>query len=172
MRYVGRRRLYMTGMAFMALLLFIIGCLTLSHDSNAKWGQAALCIIWLLTFSLTVGPVGWAIPAEVSATRLRSKTVVLARNAYYLAQIVANVIEPYMMNPTAWNWKGYTGYFWFVFAFFTLVWAFFRLPESKGRSFSDLDVMFAAKVPTRKFRNFRVDAYDESRTVSGRATEM
>ncbi|CAK7207874.1 hypothetical protein SEUCBS139899_010689 [Sporothrix eucalyptigena] len=172
MRYVGRRRLYITGMGLMSLWLFIIGCLTLSKNRNVKWGQSALCIIWLLTFSLTVGPVGWAIPPEVSSTRLRSKTVVLARNTYYLAQIVANVIEPYMMNPTAWNWKGLTGFFWFGFAFATLIWAFFRMPESKGRSFAELDVMFAAKLPTRKFRHFQVDAYDESREISGRVTEI
>lgn len=171
MRHVGRRRLYMSGMAGMSVWLFIIGGLTLSSNSNVKWGQSALCIIWLLSFSLTVGPVGWAIPPEVSSTRLRSKTVVLARNAYYLAQIVANVIEPYMMNPTAWNWKGLTGFFWFGFAFVTLIWAVFRLPETKGRSFEELDIMFAAKLPTRKFKKLHVDAYDEFREIKDRVRE-
>ncbi|KAI0007893.1 general substrate transporter [Xylariaceae sp. FL0662B] len=171
MRHVGRRKLYLSGMAGMSIWLFIIGGLSLSSNDNVKWGQSALCIVWLLTFSLTVGPVGWAIPPEVSSTRLRSKTVVLARNTYYLAQIVANIIEPYMMNPTAWNWKGLTGFFWFGTAFITLVWAFFRMPESKGRSFEELDIMFAARVPTRKFKNLEVDAYDESRDVAGRVKE-
>lgn len=155
----------------MCLWLFIIGALTLSHNQNVKLGQSALCIIWLLTFSLTVGPVGWAIPPEVSSTRLRSKTVVLARNTYYVAQIAANVIEPYMMNPTAWNWKGFTGFFWCVFAAMSLIWSFFRLPETKGRSFEELDIMFAAKIPTRKFKMFHVDAYDEERDVKHRVKE-
>jgi SP family general alpha glucoside:H+ symporter-like MFS transporter len=108
MRHVGRRTLYLSGMSGMSVLLFIIGCLSIDASKDAvKWVQSVLCILWLLTFSLTVGPVGWAIPAEVSSTRLRSPTVVLARNGYYLAQIVANVIQPYMMNPLAWNWKGW-----------------------------------------------------------------
>lgn len=107
MRYFGRRVLYLTGMSGMSVWLFIIGALaTNTHNPAVKWVQSILCVIWLLTFSLTVGPVGWAIPAEVSSTRLRSKTVVLARTSYYVAQIVANVIQPYMMNPSAWNWKG------------------------------------------------------------------
>ncbi|RSL85679.1 hypothetical protein CEP52_016062 [Fusarium oligoseptatum] len=107
MRRVGRRRLYLAGMSGMSLWLFIIGCLAIDKNPAVavKWVQSILCLIWLLTFSLTIGPVGWAIPAEVSSTRLRSKTVVLARTAYYIAQIVANVIQPYMMNPVAWNWK-------------------------------------------------------------------
>ena len=171
MRYFGRRQLYITGMGAMCLWLFIIGCLTLSSHSVVKWVQSALCIIWLLTFSLTIGPVGWAIPAEVSSTRLRSQTVVLARNTYYVAQIVANVIEPYMMNPTAWNWKGKTGFFWFACGFFTLVWAFFRMPETKGRSFEELDIMFAAKLPNKKFKTFKVDAYDEGKDLKDRVTD-
>ncbi|KAJ4291286.1 hypothetical protein N0V88_006289 [Collariella sp. IMI 366227] len=161
MRHIGRRTLYLSGMSGMAVLLFIIGALAIETGKEAtKWVQSVLCILWLLTFSLTVGPVGWAIPAEVSSTRLRSKSVVLARNGYYLAQIVANVIQPYMMNPLAWNWKGKTGFFWFATAFLTVTWAFFRMPETKGRSYEELDLMFQAKLPTRKFKKYKVDAYD------------
>lgn len=107
MKRFGRRMLYLCGMSGMAMWLFIIGCLAIDESNpSVKWVQACLCIVWLLTFSLTVGPVGWTIPPEVSSTRLRSKTVVLARTTYYIAQIIANVIQPYMMNPTALNWKG------------------------------------------------------------------
>lgn len=172
MRRLGRRTLYMSGMGAMALWLFIIGCLALpTKNQSAKWVQSALCLIWLLSFSLSVGPVGWAIPPEVSSTRLRSKTVVLARNTYYLCQIIANVIEPYMINPTAWNWKGKTGFFWFAFASVTLLWAFFRMPESKGRSYEELDIMFAARLPSRKFHSYRVDAYDETIDLKHRISE-
>lgn len=191
MKRFGRRTLYLTGMGGMCLWLFIIGGLAIdTTNQSVKWVQSALCIIWLLTFSLTVGPVGWAIPAEMSSTRLRSKTIVLARNTYYLGQIVANVIQPYMMNPEAWDWKGVlyivlhsafslnktcialtdicskkgkTGFFWFGFGFLTLVWAFFRLPETKGRSYEELDLMFEARLATRKFKKYHVDAYDSNR---------
>ncbi|KAL2670290.1 hypothetical protein Neosp_014757 [[Neocosmospora] mangrovei] len=157
MRYFGRRSLYLIGMSGMSVILFIIGCLAINtHNPAVKWVQSILCVVWLLVFSLTIGPVGWAIPPEVSSTRLRSKTVVLARTAYYIAQIVANVIQPYMMNPSK------TGFFWFAFAFLTVVWAFLRQPETKGRSNEELDLMFEAKLPTRKFKHYRVDAYNRN----------
>lgn len=108
----GRRKLYLAGVGNMVLMLFIIGILTIpSHTSypGLGWAQSALCIIWLLSFSLTAGPIGWTIPAEVSSTRLRSKTICLARNSYYIANLIANIIEPYFMNPTELNWKGFTG---------------------------------------------------------------
>lgn len=46
----------------------------------------------------TVGPVCYAIIAEVSSTRLRSKTIVLACNTYNIALIVANILQPDMLN--------------------------------------------------------------------------
>jgi len=41
------------------------------------------------------------IVGEVSSTRLRSKTVGLARNGYNVVGIVAGVLNTYMMNPLA-----------------------------------------------------------------------
>ena len=43
----------------------------------------------------------------------------------------------------------------------TLIWAFFRLTETKGRTFEELDIMFGEKVRTRKFATYKVDAYAE-----------
>jgi SP family general alpha glucoside:H+ symporter-like MFS transporter len=112
MNKFGRRKLYIAGMMAMITALGVIGILQVpNHDKvpSLRWVQSALCITWLLSFSLTVGPVGWTIPAEVSSTRLRSQTICLARNAYYVTQLTANVIQPYFMNPTELNWKGFTG---------------------------------------------------------------
>ncbi|KAF5859969.1 hypothetical protein ETB97_002166 [Aspergillus alliaceus] len=172
MKNLGRRSMYLGGMGLMSSYLLIIGFLTLAKSNNSVvWAQSALCIVWLFTFSLTVGPMGWSIAPEVSSTRLRSKTICLARNAYYIAITVGNVIEPYMMNPAAWNWRGKTGFFWFAFAFMTFVWGYFRLPETKGRSFEELDIMFAARVPTRRFKKFYVDPYAENVAIKDRAKE-
>ncbi|PLB50651.1 putative transporter [Aspergillus steynii IBT 23096] len=172
MKGLGRRTMYLSGMGLMSIYLLIIGFLTLpKHNNNLVWAQSALCIVWLFTFSLTVGPMGWSIAPEVSSTRLRSKTICLARNAYYIAIVVANAIEPYMMNPVAWNWRGKTGFFWFAFAFLTFVWGYFRLAETKGRTFEELDIMFAAGVPTRKFKKCHVDAYAENVAIKDRAKE-
>ncbi|KAL4768443.1 general substrate transporter [Aspergillus nidulans var. acristatus] len=172
MKGFGRRSMYLSGMAIMCVYLFIIGILDLVREmAGVKWAQSSLCIIWLFTYSLSVGPLGWSIAPEVSSTRLRSKTIVLARNTYYIAIVVANVIEPYFMNPTAWNWRGKTGFFWGGTGFATLIWGLFRLTETKGRTFEELDIMFAAKVPTRRFKAYHVDAYAEDLSIKDRAKE-
>ena len=162
MPYFGRRTIYLWGMLMMTLILFIIGFLNIrTGTSSFETAQAVLTLIWTFVFQLSVGQLGWALPAEMGSTRLRQKTVCLARNAYYLFSVVSNVLEPYFINPTVWNLKGYTAFFWAGTCLLTYVWAFFRLPETKGRSFDEVDVLFAKRLPAREFKGYQVDTFNE-----------
>lgn len=91
----GRRTLYLTGMCLLCFYLLLIGILAAaSGTQGSKWGQVALCLIWLFTYSTTVGPICYTIISETSSMRLRAKSVCLSRNTYNIVQIIANVIEP------------------------------------------------------------------------------
>jgi MFS transporter, SP family, general alpha glucoside:H+ symporter len=68
------------------------------------------------------------------------------------------------MNPTALNMRGYTGFVWGGGATAIFIWAWFRLPETKGRTFEELDVLFADKVTARKFKSTQVNAFDTTQT--------
>ncbi|KAL7927389.1 general substrate transporter [Trichoderma austrokoningii] len=160
MPYVGRRTAYVTGMFVMSIILIIIGGLNAkTSDHGIGMAQAVLTLLWTFVFQLSAGQLGWALPAELGSTRLRQKTVCLARNAYAITSIVAGVLQPYFMNPTEWNLKGYTGFVWGGTAFLTFVWAYFRLPESKDRTYEELDILFARRVPARKFASYQIDAF-------------
>ena len=166
MPYFGRRTIYLWGMFTMAFILFTIGVLNVkTANHGVGMSQAVLTLAWTFVFQLSVGQLGWALPAEMGSTRLRQKTVCLARNSYYIISVIAGVLEPYFMNPTQWNLKGYTGFIWGATAFVTFVWAFFRLPETKGRTFEDLDLLFAKEVPAREFAAYEIDTFDEQETA-------
>lgn len=162
MPYVGRRRTYLWGMGALFTILFTIGILNRwTERESVAYAQACLTLVWTFTFQLSVGQLGWAIPSEIGSTRLRQKTICLARNSYYIVSIISQVIQPYFLNPNELNLRGYTGFFWGGTAFCVLVWAFFRLPESKGRTFEELDWLFANKTKTREFRKAEVGAFME-----------
>ncbi|KAJ8103406.1 hypothetical protein POJ06DRAFT_264235 [Lipomyces tetrasporus] len=162
MPYFGRRTIYVWGMFAMTLILFIIGILN-AWTSNNRVGiaQAVPTLVWTFVFQPSAGQLGWALPAEIGSTRLRQKTVCLARNTYYLVGLVGGTLQPYFMNPTKWNVKGYTEFVWGGTALLTFIWAYFRLPKAKGRSFEEIDILFAKVVPARKFKSYEVDAYNE-----------
>ncbi|KAH8799444.1 hypothetical protein F5884DRAFT_812096 [Xylogone sp. PMI_703] len=40
---------------------------------------------------------------------------------------------------------------------FSFLWCFFRLPETKHRTFEEIDYLFEHKVPTRKFKGYVIE---------------
>ncbi|KAJ5604855.1 hypothetical protein N7510_010009 [Penicillium lagena] len=164
--FFGRRTIFLTGISSLTVILFSIGIISaITNNTPAMWAQASLCLIWQLAYSLTIGPLAYAIISETSAVRLRAQTVVLARNTYNLTAIWCAVLEPYMMNPTAWDMKGKTAFVWGSTAAVMTVWVFFRLPECKGRTYEELDLLFAKKVSARKFKTAVVEPYADETDV-------
>lgn len=166
MPYLGRRVIYLWGMLSMTIILFIIGILNIKTSTDGIGiTQAVLTLCWTFVFQLSVGQLGWALPAEVGSTRLRQKTICLARNSYYVIGVIANILEPYFMNPTQWDMKGYTGFVWGGTALCTFIWAYFRLPETKDRTFEELDILFARKVTARKFEAYKIHGLNKHKAL-------
>lgn len=169
MIYVGRRKLYVSGLAALCGLMFITGCISLSPDATnteninitASWATGSMLLLFTFVYDFTVGPVCYSLVAELPSTRLRQKTVVLARNLYNICGIVLGFVIPYMLNPKAWNLMGRSGFVWAATAAICTTWAFFRLPEPKGRTFAELDVLFEKKVSARKFHKTKVDLFND-----------
>lgn len=158
----GRRPIFLTGFGVMIFCLLLIGILAcVPQSTGIKYVQATLCLVWLGNYSMTVGPIVYTIVAEIGATRLRTQTVVLGRSTYYIGNIVGGVLEPYMMNPTQWNWKGKTAFFWAILSIITTIWAYFRLPETKDRTFEELDILFLKKVKARTFAAADLEEEDQ-----------
>ncbi|KAI1015648.1 hypothetical protein LB503_009845 [Fusarium chuoi] len=164
---LGRRTLYLWGLGLLTAVLMIVGFISVGagDSQGGNYAQASMMLIWLGVYYMTVGPVCYAIISEVSSTRLRNKSVCVSRIAYYIAQIICNVVNPYMLNPTAGNWRGKTGFFWGGCSFVFFIWTFFRLPETKNKTFEELDLLFANNVATREFSKYKVDAYAEDDNV-------
>jgi SP family general alpha glucoside:H+ symporter-like MFS transporter len=101
---------------------------------------------------ITIGPIPYAIAAEVGAVQLRYKTIALGRNTYYFLSIINVIISPYMLNPGKWDLKGKAAFPAAILNAGLLLWAFFRLPETKGMTPETLDHLFHEKIPARKFR--------------------
>lgn len=169
---IGRRTLVIYGLCGLCSMLMIMGFLGLvpeAHRHQGSLATGAMMIIWALFYQLTVGTVCYSLVAELSTRRLQIKTVVLGRVLYNIVAIICGVLTPYMLNPTEWNWKNYAGFFWGGICFLCIIYTYFRVPEPRGRSFAELDLLFERGVSARKFATTEVDVFDE--TIEGQVIE-
>ena len=158
---IGRRALFLGGLTLEVFTLLALGFMRLvKDDESAGIATGVLMVIWAVWFQCSVGTASYSLVSELPARKLQVKTMVLGRNAYNVTAIVANVLTPYMVNPSAWNWKQYTGFFWAGSTLLCLIYAYFRVPEPAGRSFAELDLLFERRVSARKFKHAKVDAFE------------
>ncbi|KAL3467805.1 major facilitator superfamily domain-containing protein [Aspergillus heterothallicus] len=161
----GRRSLYVSGLAALIVILFAVGFASLSDATAASWAIGSLLLVFTFAYDCTIGPVCYSIVAEIPWTQMRAKTIVLARNFYNMFIIMNGVIVPRMLNPTAWDWKRKTGFFWAGITVVLLMWSYFRLPETKGETFTEMDILFEKKVSARRFRHTEVCLRDVRRVT-------
>jgi len=178
--YYGRRPIYLVGSAVNTVLLVALGVAASCGKSNsASLAQAALGLIVSVLFTLGAAPVSYAIIGETSAIRLRPLTTGMGRAAYYIVEIPCIFLGSYMLNPTVsplcfhqsdriatnnfqgGNLGGKCGYVWGATGFICLVTAYFYLPEMRGRSYREIDILFKRKVPARKWTKTEIDVQED-----------
>jgi SP family general alpha glucoside:H+ symporter-like MFS transporter len=62
-----------------------------------------------------------------------------------------------MINPDQANLRGKLGFFFGGLASLCFVWSYFRVPETKGRTYEELDIMFERGVRTRQFKDYKFE---------------
>lgn len=156
---IGRRRIYLVGLASLVVLMLLIGILDCipNRPSGVEWAESALMIVWNFAYDLSVGPICFIIISEASATRVRSKSIAVATAAQAVMGIVMTVAIPYMINPDQANMQGKLGFFFGGLGGLCFLWAYFRMPETMGRTYEELDLLFENRVPARAFKGFVLD---------------
>ena len=150
---VGRRPQMTAGSLGMLPCLLVIGIIgfTAGGSKPSTEGVAALCIIWSIFYYMSVGAVGWTLVGEVSSLRLRSKTNSVATIANAMANMGWSLSIPYLVNADEANLGPKSAFIFFFTGIIFGIMAFLVIPETKGKSFSELDAKFEAHIPARKF---------------------
>ncbi|KAI1103847.1 sugar transporter [Jackrogersella minutella] len=159
MSRVGRRTIHFSGICCQLVILIIVGSLSFSSANSSVWAIGAMLIVFTFVYDFTVGPVTYSLISELSSTRLKAKTIVLARAGYNASNIFVNVMTNYQLSSTAWNWGAKTAYFWAGTCLLSAIWVYFRLPEPKGRAYAELDLLFEHRISARKFAETKIDPF-------------
>ncbi|UNI22234.1 hypothetical protein JDV02_008141 [Purpureocillium takamizusanense] len=156
---IGRRVLFVWGLVMLTFLQLLIGILDCvpGRPSGAIWAESILMLVWNFFYDISIGPLCFVLLSECSATRVRSKSIAIATAAQAILGIVMTVAIPYLENPTEANIQGKLGFFFGGLAALCLVWSYFRVPETMGRSYEELDLLFDHNVSARKFKGYRLE---------------
>ncbi|PQE07636.1 maltose permease protein [Rutstroemia sp. NJR-2017a BBW] len=155
----GRRSTSLIGVALLTFLTLLIGILDILPNYSSKgpvYGQVACIIVFAFVYLCTIGPMGWALFAEIPSSALRSRTVGLGVVVQSLFGILLNIVVPLLINPDAADLGGKIGFIFAGTSALGTLWIWLRVPETAGRSFEELDWLFDQGVPARRFKDFVV----------------
>lgn len=176
LQFLGRRDAYLWGCIILALLQGGIGVLDLiprpsTGTSPSSWGQSAIIVTCNLIYDITIGPYGYVLMSEVSSARLRSFNIGLSSAFYQICAIALALGVPFLINKDQANLGGKIGFIFAGIGGLCALFCFLCLPETKGRTFEELDHMFSINLPSRKFKDFEIQHDNEMMDFEGQIME-
>ncbi|GAA5999662.1 uncharacterized protein JCM10292_003680 [Rhodotorula paludigena] len=154
---VGRWALLFGGLIVMTACMLAIGLIDVIGGGGDTYSDAAgKCLtvfVALFIAGSTIGPgvVGWAFAGEVGSPQLRAKTATLGTAGNAILGLVWTSVLPYILDADQANLGPKAGFIFFAFGVVCCILVFFFIPDLTGRSFAEIDELFARRIPARRF---------------------
>ncbi|KAJ3532749.1 hypothetical protein NM688_g7379 [Phlebia brevispora] len=142
----GRKPILISGAFIMAGCHIIVAILTgLFHNSwpsHTAAGWVACVFVWIfsMAFGYSWGPCSWILVAEIWPLSLRGKGISIAASSNWMNNFIVGQVTPTMMTHLGFG----TFVFFGVFSFLGGVFMTFFVPETKGLSLEEMDVVFGS----------------------------
>lgn len=154
---VGRRDLTFWGLLVLTAFLLITGGLGTGSSQPMVKGTVAFILIYSWWYNVSIGSTAFPLLSETSTSRLRVKTVAIGYATQNAINVMWQWVIPYMFNPDQADMGATIAFVFGGLCVFCLVYLWFCQPETGGRSYQELDEMFAKGVPARKFKGYKTD---------------
>jgi len=176
---VGRKPILISGAFIMAACHIIVAILTSlfhnSWDSHKAQGWVACVFVWIfaMAFGYSWGPCAWIIVAEIWPLSIRGKGMSIAASSNWMNNFIVGQVTPTMQKHLGFGTFIFFGVFSFLGGIF--VWMF--VPETKGLSLEEMDVVFGDSVGTaladreREARIHKMIGLDQYGDVESRGSE-
>lgn len=154
LQHFGRRSGFVAGMISLTVVLILIGIMDVIPTGAAKWVQASLTVVYALFYQMSIGAIAFSILGETPTSQLRAKTMALATATQSVFGTVINIVVPYLVNPNEADLNGKVGFIFGGMSLLATLWAFFYIPELKGRTFEEIDYMYSQGINPRKMGSY------------------
>lgn len=138
------------------IMAILVGVYSKNWDahSDAGWGAVSMAFLFVLIYGVTYAPLGWALPTEVFPSAMRSKGVALSTATNWLCNFIVGVVTPPMLE----SWGFGTYIFFGAWCALAVVWAWFLVPETKGKTLEQMEEVFGDNVGQEERELFAASA--------------
>ncbi|KAH8678260.1 putative transporter [Xylariales sp. PMI_506] len=154
---IGRRPLMIGGACLLSVCMIVLAGLTgwMPNDPAAQKGALACLFIWQFVQAISWASCVWIVCAEVPTLAVREKTITTATFSGFSVSVLITFVSPYIQDAGYGNLQGKIGFVWGAGSIVAALWAFFVLPELKGRSLEELDELFQKGISVFEFGKFQ-----------------
>lgn len=153
----GRRFLLITGSTAMAICTMVIGVVG-AIEAQPKGHLANLAIaavlLYMSFYSASWNTMPYMIASEIPAQHLRHKTLAVSIFCGFSITLAVVLGGPYIANTGYGNLGGKIGFVWMGCCIIGANWAYWLVPELKGRSLEEIDYMYDLGIKPRAFKKW------------------
>jgi len=161
---LGRRQLLIGGGFAMAAAHFMITLfvgLSYNQKPSLAWGGMIFIFIFIIAFASTWGPVVWVYQSEIFSPRTSSKGTSVGTVSNWVWNAVISKVIPLILVQIGF-------YTYLIFAGFGIamaIYTIFFVPETKGMSADEMDVLFGKEQTAVKLNESSAKLNESSATV-------
>ncbi|KAH6652562.1 general substrate transporter [Truncatella angustata] len=150
---IGRRSLLMLSSVAMLGCLFAMGGLGVQSpvSTERKRGIVGMLSLFGVSFATGWGPLTYVVATEVSALRLRDQTARLGFGVNVVINFAVNFMIPYLISDSYVGLGSKVGFIFGCMAVLSFIFTYYAVPECKGKSLEQIDLMLKNGVRLRDF---------------------
>ncbi|KAI2602113.1 general substrate transporter [Hypoxylon sp. NC1633] len=154
-RYLDRRVIILLGVAACGLCQLAFAVAWTVAPGTAAAGKVIVGFSSLFSFFyVAYAPYAWLLGGEYPNNHLRAHTYGLSTALNFLGNWLGVFTAPYFINPASLGWSAKYGYIWFGSNAIVFIFTYFCIPETRDRTLEEINEIFEAKVPARKFKGY------------------
>lgn len=162
---MGRRNLTFYGLLVLTVILWVMGGTATVGSAEATKATVAMILLYCWWYNVTIGATAYTVLCEVSTSRLRVKTIAIGLACQNALQMMWSFVLPFLFNPDKANLGAKVAFIFGGLAILSLVFLWFCLPETAGRTYEELDEMFMEGLPARRFKGHETRTQIEGKAV-------
>ncbi|CZR64016.1 related to quinate transport protein [Phialocephala subalpina] len=143
---IGRKTAFMGGAAAMGSFMLAIAIIVAKDPPSGKITSPAIAAIIMVyaeaaSYNFSWGPVSWLYMGEIFPTRIREFGIAIGAAAQWLFNFMLSQITPHAVKNLGWK----TFLMFSIFNYALVVYAFFVLKETQGKSLEEMEAVFGSR---------------------------